>query len=277
MSISVNTSSSLSVASNEGDSLLSQVGNQQDLKENDLSSYKAFLKRFPLQGEGLYSTLFSRHSELIQTQKPKFALSNLERILNATFEISSTSGFEKMSLRDLSKKADMSMGAIYSCISKKEDIALMVADIVRLSSEMTRDYAMKSGSVWSQIEQSMRFHLYVSTLLQPWYFFLYFETRSLPEAQQIESTKIELDAISSIEEKIIEGVANGEFDVEHPRMIANTIVVLLEDWYLKPWKHSSSSTKPNQHQSIEKQVNAYFQPLMGMVRKLLINPKAATA
>ena len=237
--------------------------------EIDASSFASFLQTFPLQGEQLFSTLFERHTDIVQTRTAKFAVANLEKILTATFKISSTSGFEKMSLRDLSKETGMSMGAIYSCITKKEDIALMIADIVRLSSETTRDYAMKVDSVWSQIELSLRFHLYASTLLQPWYFFLYFETRSLPEQQQQESTQIELGAIEGLETRIKAGVAAGEFHTSDPRMVANTIVVMLEDWYLKPWKTQLLSPSQQSLQGQEEKINYYYQSLLQLVKKLL--------
>ncbi len=235
----------------------------------DLSSFDSFLKTFPLQGEPLYEAVFKRNTDIIQTQKARFAVANLEKILTATFVVSSVSGFDRMSLRDLSRETGMSMGAIYSCINKKEDIALMVADIVRLSSDLTRQHAMQASSRWSQIEQSIRFHLYASTLLQPWYFFLYFETRSLPEQQQRESKRIELDGIDGFEEQIRAGVDSGEFSTDDPRMVANTIVVLLEDWYLKPWKirlTDSADKTPGQQ---ERQINRYHQSLVGLVRKLL--------
>ena len=174
-----------------------------------------------------------------------------------------------MSLRDLSKRTGMSMGAIYSCISKKEDIALMVAHAVRLSSELTQEYAMQSKSIWSQIEQSIRFHLYASSVLQPWYFFLYFETRSLPESQQLESKQIELDAINSFTAKIEDGVTNKEFFTDDPSMVANMIVVMLEDWYLKPWKNHSTSRKRQTIKQQEIRINNYYQALISMLRKIL--------
>ena len=167
------------------------------LNSVQLSSFASFLESFPLQGEQLYRTVFDRNAEIIQTQKARFAIANLEKILSATFEVSAVSGFDRMSLRDLSRQTGMSMGAIYSCISKKEDIALMIADIVRLSSDLTHQHASQASSLWESFEQSIRFHLYASTLLQPWYFFLYFETRSLPQQQQEESKQIELDGINS--------------------------------------------------------------------------------
>lgn len=238
----------------------------------DVSSFQSFLESFPLQGEELYTTVFNRNSETIQTQKPRFAIANLEKILKATFSVSSESGFDRMSLRDLSRQTGMSMGAIYSCIGKKEDIALMVADIVRLSSELTRQHARRSSSPWSQIEQSIRFHLYASTLLQPWYFFLYFETRSLPEEQQKASKQIELGAIESFEYSINLGTESGEFSVDDPYMVANTIVVLLEDWYLKPWKTQPKPGKQRSGRLLEEQelsINNYNQHILRLVKKLL--------
>lgn len=238
---------------------------------NEINSLASFIDSFPLQGESLYTTVFNRNSDVVQTQKARFAVANLEKILTATFEVSATSGFDRMSLRDLSRQTGMSMGSIYSCISKKEDIALMIADIVRLSSELTHQHAMQLDSLWSKIEQSIRFHLYASTLLQPWYFFLYFETRCLPEAQQRESKQIELDGIKSFEAQILAGVDSGEFYTNDARIVANTIVVLLEDWYLKPWKTLSPWKSNISIDQQEKQINNYSQSIIEMVRKLLAN------
>jgi AcrR family transcriptional regulator len=235
----------------------------------DTRSYAQFLDSFPLQGEALYTTLFERHSSIIQTQKARFAVANLEKILSATFEASANSGFSRMSLRDLSKSTGMSMGAIYSCIARKEDIVLMVADIVRLSSQMTQDHASASDSLWTQIEQSIRFHLYASTLLQPWYFFLFFETRSLPEQQQQASTRIELDAIDSFVRQIEQGVESGQFVANNPRAIANTIVVMLEDWYLKPWKTQLQNSESQTTQQREKIIDVYYNDLITMLKSLL--------
>lgn len=242
------------------------------------NSFESFKSSFPLHGEKLYSTVFERNSDVVQTQKRQVAITNLEKILNATFYVSATSGFDRMSLRDLSRQTGMSMGAIYSCISKKEDIAMMIADIVRLSSELIRDHAQKSESPWERIEQSIRYHLYASTLLQPWYFFLYFETRSLPEEQQQNSIQIEIDAIELFEQQIKEGIKAGDFETQNPNMVANTIVVLLEDWYLKPWKTQVNENKdvtkpvktidqlkPKQEQNI----NMYHQSVIDLVKKLL--------
>ena len=251
-----------------------KAAKQEDSACVALTSFASVVDSFPLQGEKLYKTVFDRHAEMIQTQKARFAVANLAKILTATFEVSAVSGFDRMSLRDLSRQTGMSMGAIYSCISKKEDIALMVADIVRLSSTLTQQHALSAPTFWGSLEQCIKYHLYASTLLQPWYFFLYFETRSLPQAQQEASKQIELDGINGFEAQIQAGIDAGEFYVENPRSVANAIVVLLEDWYLKPWKTKSLTINQDGRyelniEDIENEINKYNQSIIDLVTKLL--------
>jgi len=52
-------------------------------------------------------------------------------------------------------------------------------------------------------------------------------------------------------------------------MVANTIVVLLEDWYLKPWKTLSPWKSNISVEQQEKQINNYSQSITKLVRKLL--------
>ncbi len=234
-----------------------------------LGSFADFVEQFPLVGEQLYAKVFQRNSAIVQTQKPKFAVANLEKILTATFEVSAVSGFDRMSLRDLSRQTGMSMGAIYSCISKKEDIAVMVADIVGLANEYIRDHVAKVDSAFEKIEQAVRYHLYASTVLQPWYFFLFFETRSLPEELQQASIQIETGAIEQLEKALLSGVAEGEFKTRDARMIANTIVVLLEDWYLKPWKTRLFAHVDGDLAEQEALINNYNRSIIELVEKLV--------
>ena len=52
-------------------------------------------------------------------------------------------------------------------------------------------------------------------------------------------------------------------------MIANTIVVLLEDWYLKPWKTLSPWKAGISVEQQEKQIHNYSQSIINLVRKQL--------
>ena len=58
---------------------VSSMSENDQLSRVDTSSYTRFLETFPLQGNALFTGLFERHGDVIQTQKAKFAVANLER------------------------------------------------------------------------------------------------------------------------------------------------------------------------------------------------------
>ncbi len=96
--------------------------------------FEDFKAYFPYRGKSVYAHLFALHCNNIKTKKEKFAVNNLEKIFKATFKISSKIGFHEMSLRELCRETELSMGGIYSCIESKEMIAIMVKDMVKMVS-----------------------------------------------------------------------------------------------------------------------------------------------
>jgi AcrR family transcriptional regulator len=223
-------------------------------------TFKDYQLDFPYQGDALYLLLFERNKNRIKAKKADVAAANLKKIFNATFTLSAKIGFHEMSLRDLSKETGISMGGLYSCITKKEDIASMVLDIVEQVITNNNTNATQEKDELVSLEMAIKYHLYASTLLQPWFFFLYFETRCLSDEDQIRSKKIELSIISTLERTIRQGLDKGNFHVSSPYFVAQTIVVVLQDWYLKPWK--------NKQQKIG--MEQYSDYLFIMVKKLLM-------
>jgi AcrR family transcriptional regulator len=223
------------------------------------SNFTAFKKSFKYQEDQIYLTVFERNQKRIKLKKADVAATNLKKIFDSAFALSAKIGFHEMSLRDLSKATGISMGGIYSCLSKKEDIALMVLDIVELVTQENNDKVREESDELLSLEMAIKYHLYSSTLLQPWFFFLYFETRSLSSEGQTRSKAIEMNIITKLEEIIQRGLDKGIFNVSSPYFVAHTIVISLQDWYLKPWK--------NKEQNIN--LEDYSNFLFIMVKKLL--------
>lgn len=223
------------------------------------STFEEYKQHFQYQGMGLYHLLFERHQNLIKSKKMEGAANNLKKIFDATFHLSAKIGFHEMSLRDLSRETGISMGGLYSCLTKKEDIALMVLDVVALVSEENNAKAIAEEDELSSLEMAIKYHLYSSTILQPWFFFLYFETRCLSNEDQQKSKAIELKMIETLESVIQSGVDKGIFDVTSPYFVAHSILIALQDWYLKPWKHKQKNIDLEQ----------YSRYLFIMVKKLL--------
>jgi AcrR family transcriptional regulator len=225
----------------------------------NINNFKKYSDQFEYQDQNLYNLLFERNQDLIKSKKVAVASANLKKVFESTFKLSAKIGFHEMSLRDLSRDTGLSMGGLYSCLTKKEDIALMVLDIVELVSEKNNQAALKETDELSSLEIAIRSYLYSGTILQPWFFFLYFETRSLSTENQIKSKNIELNTIATLEKIIQSGVDKGIFDVNSSYFVSSTILIVLQDWYLKPWKNKAKNIDLEQ----------YSEHLFRMTKKLL--------
>ncbi len=197
----------------------------------------AFRRAFPYRGRLLFEVLFARHGDQIRTKKAKFAVSNLEKIFSATFKLSNQIGFQAMSLRQLSSETGISMGGLYSCLASKEDIAIMVKDLVQAVSEELIGAVAAFDDAREAVQATLRHHVYATHLLQPWFSFLYFETRSLPRPQQEASKNIELRISQHLADLIARGQAAGVFRDDVPPFAVDALVSLIQDGYLKPWKY----------------------------------------
>lgn len=243
-----------------------QPNNKSGAKPWDFKSYKAFKKTFPYQGNALYALLFKRHSDKIKLRKEKFAIRNLQKIFTSTFQLVPKIGFPTMSLRDLSAETGLSMGGLYSTISYKENIAIMVKDLVALVCHELVAQAKTQADPKIAMERMIRGYLYAATLLQPWFYFLYFETRSLPLTDQEESKNIERFTVSELSE-LIQQVGDEQFGIKEKtaeadilesqaEFIATMQLAMIQERYLKPWKYHNS----------EQSIDAYAQMCL-----LLIN------
>ena len=209
-------------------------------QSHSTADFKSFQADFPHQGRAIYETLFERNKDRITTNKAKFAVVNLERIFTATFQLTPRIGFPVMSLRDLSRATGLSMGGIYSYIESKERIAIMVKDLVKLVTEELLARARGLSDPRTALETAIREHIYATEILQDWFSFLYFETRSLPHEHQEESKNIELKLETALHELIDQVRESRNIECGNSPMIATTLIALIQDRYLKPWKHSKS-------------------------------------
>ena len=203
--------------------------------------FEDFKACFPYRGKSVYSRLFTLHCKNIKTKKERFAVNNLEKIFKATFKVSSKIGFHEMSLRDLCRETGLSMGGIYSCIESKEMIAIMVKDMVKMVSSDIIDNALRRKNMKHAMEEIVTHHIFAAELLHPWFYFLYFETRSLPSIHQKDSKTIELRITSALESLLSEIDNNHNNANKRYRFIATMALSMVQEHYLKYWKYKDTS------------------------------------
>lgn len=224
-------------------------------------TFEQFRQAFPYKGQSVYTLIFERHTDKIKIGKEKFAVPNLEKIFKATFKLVPKIGFQAMSLRDLSTETELSMGGIYSSVSNKENIALIVKDVVELVCQDIVDNAKRYDDAHDAMQALIKGYLYSATLLQPWFYFLFFETRSLPSKQQEASKQIELDQVAALTQYIdaaCSNIAQHSASSAQPSFVATMILAMIQERYIKHWKYQQPT----------KTVDAYADHCLELIQRL---------
>ncbi|MFM1895111.1 MAG: hypothetical protein RLZZ385_185 [Pseudomonadota bacterium] len=200
-------------------------------------SMEAFRRAWPLEGEALWVTVFETHREKMQIKNVNIAVANLEKIFTATFKLANSKGFQAMSLRDLSRETGISMGGIYAYIGSKEELASVIESVLRLHIErVIGGLASEELDAVQRLKAIIYGDLYLSEILNPWYYFCFMEVKGLPREQQETAMQLELQFDQMLMDTFRLGLSTGVFRGDRFELLASNTTHMLQQWYLKRWK-----------------------------------------
>ena len=151
-----------------------------------------------------------------------------------------------MSLRDLSNSTGISMGALYSYIeSKKRLMEIILAQVLHLVETTLGAEEIGQLEPKTRLRWMLRNHIFLSEVMQPWFFFAYMEAKSFDRIGKRTAIENELRTEGLIASCIAAGEKSGVFRPVDPVMTASLIKPLLQDWYLKRWKYSRRGISPD--------------------------------
>lgn len=182
--------------------------------------------------------IYRENRDSIRIKKEKVVIKNLVSIFEATLKLSNAGGFQSMSLRDLSRESSLSMGALYSYFSSKDELLEIILNQGRRIS--FRVLTEQVGNILKPRERlhiAIQAHLYLTELLQPWFYFAYMEAKNLSREEQKKSIATELATEKIFIDILNEGSREGVFKIQSDILTASAIKALLQDWYLKRWKY----------------------------------------
>ncbi|WP_457551581.1 TetR/AcrR family transcriptional regulator [Desulfobacula sp.] len=195
--------------------------------------YKAFKMLYGVSTQDISKEVYRNNKDTIRIKKEKTAVNNLEKIFNAVFYIAYKKGFQAMSMRDLSQRTGMSLGALYAYFKGKKDLldiiqtqgwAIIKKDIDHVSAnqEPPRE----------RLKAVIKAHVFLSELFRPWFYFTFMEARNIEAAKSMEdhTHKILMDILVSGEE-------HGVFKPGNHKLTASLIKAMQQEWYLKQWKY----------------------------------------
>ena len=205
--------------------------------QNGRFDFEQFQHMTPLNGETIWSYIVDRNAERIGVKRRKSALENMEKIFGATFRLANEVGFRAMSLRDLCRETGLSMGGLYGYIESKDQLAEMIEDVVRhATSELPRMFAHIEAPL-ERLEAMVRSTIFLSEILQPWFYFVYMDSRVLNFQQRGMAKNSELSVQTTIAGLLDEIKPAPAGD---STMLAAHMVAMFQDWYIKRWKYRAA-------------------------------------
>jgi len=210
-------------------------------------SKESFQRAWQLEGEPLWRSVFEMHREKMQIKNVNIAIVNLEKIFRATFRLANSKGFQAMSLRDLSRETEISMGGLYAYIGSKDDLASVIEGVMRKYIE-----AVVSGLDAAELEPVHRLKaiifggLYMMEIMNPWYYFCFMELKGLPREQQRQAMSLEQKSDGILIDAFLAGQEQGQFTCTQPELLAPQVSASMQQWFLKYWKFKDSGLSTEQ-------------------------------
>jgi TetR/AcrR family transcriptional regulator, cholesterol catabolism regulator len=200
--------------------------------------FEAFKEVVSLSVEGLSRDLFLGNRESIKIKKEGVAVKNLVKILNAALALSNQKGFAAMSLRDLSREAGLSMGALYTYFTSKEELLHMIQRQSAVVMQVLVDHIEGIDDPKVKLRRAIQAHLFLSEILREWFYFSYMETKNLGREDHRKAIEAELFTEKLFIDIIHEGQKAGAFREVDTDLLGAVIKAMLQDWYLKRWKYA---------------------------------------
>ncbi len=201
-------------------------------------TYSEFKRKISDSKEDICREVYQKNQDSIRIKKEKTAVKNFEKIFDAVFKISYSKGFQAMSMRDLSRETNLSMGALYGYFASKDELLGIIQRQGRtMVKRVLEESQIDKKEPMERLAAAIAAHIYLSEVARPWFFFTFMEARNLSE----EELKAVQDMESYTEQILVDILEDGEnkgvFRKGNHPLTASIIKAMQQDWYLKRWKY----------------------------------------
>ncbi len=202
-------------------------------------AFADFKRVTPVDASTVWETLIERNGERVPVKRREVAQENLRKIIESTFRLANKTGFGAMTLRDLSRETGLSMGGLYGYITSKDDLASMMEDMIRFIAGSVPTWFEDHGGPLERLDAVLRAHVFQSEILQPWFYFVFMESRVLSAGQKQVAKHSELNIQHDIA-ALIE--ASGKADNAQAQLTGAHCLAMVQDWHVKRWKYRQLKT-----------------------------------
>jgi hypothetical protein len=130
------------------------------------------------------------------------------------------------------------MGGLYGYIESKDQLAEMIEDVVRHASAAVPQWFAHIEDKGQRLEAMVRGWVYLSEVLQPWFYFVYMDSRVLGAHQRKMAKDSELH-VQYVIQCAVEDLAPGR----NAPLLAAHCLASFQDWYVKRWKYRAAKVE----------------------------------
>ena len=202
-------------------------------------NYAEFQKQVRLSKQDICREVYADNRQSIRVKNEHTVVKNLERIFSATLKIANKKGFQAMSMRDLGQETNLSMGALYSYFSSKEELLAILQHQRRtMTKRILQEQIDKEVDPAARLRAAILTLLYLGEALQPWFYFSYMEAKNLSKKELALAVASELYTEKVFADILLQGQAGESFSLCDPQLTASVIKAMVQDWFLKRSKYA---------------------------------------
>ncbi|MCK9486921.1 MAG: TetR/AcrR family transcriptional regulator [Dehalococcoidia bacterium] len=157
------------------------------------------------------------------------------KIVDAAMELFLKQGFHKTSVREIATNANITMGALYLYIARKEDVLYLISDSIMSEFAAGMRTVEPRETCAETLRAQAEYFFGAVERLSRQLLLLYRESASLDGAQRQALKDSEIHVRTEFARVIRSGVAGGEFRDVDPEFVAQNILMLAHMWALKGW------------------------------------------
>lgn len=159
-----------------------------------------------------------------------------EQICNAALRLFARKGYHQTSVREIAEAAHLSVGALYTYITSKEDILLLVYHrILSLFERKMFEASVTGGDPTAQLKAAIKATLKLYDEYHNLVLVLYQESHSLRREALQQLFGVDRRYVSVFQAIIERGNRQGRFAAQDPNLAAIVILFLCAVWPLKRW------------------------------------------
>ncbi len=211
-------------------------------------TYETFKQEFKTLIGDEWTCLFDLNHQKLNLKNRNIATKKFKTIIECVFKLSHRTGFQAMTLRDLSQESGISMGGLYKYFTQKSQIAEMVhSAMVHMAQTCLKISEQTENDPIFELNELLARHVYLSQRLKKWFYFVFMEAKSLEKPLIETIIASEQNMENAIYQHIIHANKKGMCTCTNPEFVAPMLKVMLQEWYLKSWKYQQKNINADQY------------------------------